>query len=306
MLLENETAEQVFNRLVPTSHECSDYHTKLQKILQAESKVKKINDARQAAGDAKEEKTDGVQDGAGDANNVDANDIQLIGEAKTAMQEVLDINVNMRGNSGTLSLEERVVMLNVDQGRVFDKVKNHLLHQHKHEKGQCTCAALKPLHMFVSGMGGTGKSFLIEAIRALVGSIWSSHDFTCAVVAPTILAGFNISGVTIYRLFHLPVEHEGKTASYWPLPEDSRKVMKTTFRHFKVVVIIDEVSMVSSLTLAYIHMRLEEIFGGEEWFRSTNMLFVGDILQLPPVNATRVRTDSGLVPDTQTWMHNGR
>ena len=64
-------------------------------------------------------------------------------------------------------------------------------------------------------------------------------------------------------------------------------MMKTTLRNVKVVV-IDEVSMVSSLTLAYVHLRLEEIFGGDEWFGSTNMLLVGDILQLPPVNGQPV------------------
>ena len=46
--------------------------------------------------------------------------------------------------------------------------------------------------------------------------------------------------------------------------------------------------MVSSLNLAYIHLRLEELFGGDEWFGSTNMLFVGDILQLQPVNGSAV------------------
>ena len=52
--------------------------------------------------------------------------------------------------------------------------------------------------------------------------------------------------------------------------------------------IIDEVSMVSSLNLAYMHLRLEELFGGNEWFGARNMLFVGDILQLQPVNGTPV------------------
>ena len=42
--------------------------------------------------------------------------------------------------------------------------------------------------------------------------------------------------------------------------------MKTSLRNVKII-IIDEVSMVSSLNLAYIHLRLEE-------------LFVGDLLQL--------------------------
>ena len=52
--------------------------------------------------------------------------------------------------------------------------------------------------------------------------------------------------------------------------------------------VIDEVSMVSSLNLAFVHMRLEELFGSSEWFGSRNMLFVGDLLQLPPVHGNPV------------------
>ena len=44
--------------------------------------------------------------------------------------------------------------------------------------------------------------------------------------------------------------------------------------------------MVSSLNLSYMHLRLEELFGGNEWFGSRNMLFVGDLLQLQPVSGT--------------------
>ena len=47
-------------------------------------------------------------------------------------------------------------------------------------------------------------------------------------------------------------------------------------------------SMVSSLNLAYIHLRLDEIFARDEWFGGVNVLFVGDILQLPPVNGAAV------------------
>ena len=32
------------------------------------------------------------------------------------------------------------------------------------------------------------------------------------------------------------------------------------------------------------HLRLEELFGSQDWFGSKNMLFVGDLLQLQPVN----------------------
>ena len=139
--------------------------------------------------------------------------------------------------------------------------------------------------MFVSGVGGTGKSFLIETIKALVCEEWPSKDITCTITAPTGLAAFNVGGVTIHRLFQH--EHDSKTAGYWSLPKLSQKVMRSTLRSVKLFV-IDEVSMVSSLNLAYIYLRLEELFGGNEWFGSKNMLFVGDTLQLLPINGNSV------------------
>ena len=46
--------------------------------------------------------------------------------------------------------------------------------------------------------------------------------------------------------------------------------------------------MLSSLCLAYVHLRLQEMFGSSQWFGAMNALFVGDILQLPPVNGSMV------------------
>ena len=63
--------------------------------------------------------------------------------------------------------------------------------------------------------------------------------------------------------------------------------MKTALRGLKLLV-IDEVSMVSSLNLTYIHLRLQELFGGDDWFGGRNVLFVGDLLQLQPVNGSPV------------------
>ena len=265
LLLDNETAEEAFRRLLPAESDGSAYHSRLQKILQAQVSIKKINDARQA--DGEEHKTSKEDD-----------EPQLMGEARAAMKDLFDINTNQ---PDTLSLEQRVAMLNTDQRRVFDKVKAHFLHQKEHEANKCACD-FTPLRMFVSGVGGTGKSFLIETIKSLVGHLWPSDDLTCAVAAPTGLAAFNVGGVTIHRLFQLPVEHEEKTAGYWALSKASQKVMKTTLHSVKVF-IIDEVSMVSSFNLAYIHLRLEELFGSNDWFGSKNMLFMGD-LQLQPVN----------------------
>ena len=55
-----------------------------------------------------------------------------------------------------------------------------------------------PVRMFVSGVGGTGKSFLIEAIKALVNSIWPLDTLVCAIAAPTGLAAFNVGGIYYY------------------------------------------------------------------------------------------------------------
>uniref|UniRef100_A0A1X7VPQ6 ATP-dependent DNA helicase n=1 Tax=Amphimedon queenslandica TaxID=400682 RepID=A0A1X7VPQ6_AMPQE len=41
----------------------------------------------------------------------------------------------------------------------------------------------------------------------------------CAIVAPAGIAAFNVGGLTIHRLFQLPIKHEGKTAGYWALTD---------------------------------------------------------------------------------------
>ena len=269
LILGNETAEQAFHRLL--SNQSSSHHAKLKTMLAAASTVKVINDARQA--EKLEEKE--VEDD---------DEPQLLGEARTAMSDVIDMRLSSHDQ---LTLDERESMLNADQRRVFDTVKTHLLHERSHENNKCSCNDLKPLRLFISGVGGTGKSFLIETIKNLLTSMWSSDDLLCAVAAPTGLAAFNVGGVTMHRLFQLPIEHSARAAGYWALPKQSQKVMKTTLSNVKLFV-IDEISMVSSLNLAYVHMRLEELFSENEWFGSRNTLFVGDLLQLPPVAGSPV------------------
>ena len=77
------------------------------------------------------------------------------------MDEVFDMNVN---SGDDLSLQDRIDMLNTDQRHVFDKIYNHLLHQQQHEANECSCE-FKPLHMFLSGVAGTSKSFFIETVK---------------------------------------------------------------------------------------------------------------------------------------------
>ena len=274
LLNSNETAEQSFLHNFADDSCLHKHHERLQQMLQAQNKVKEINEARQSNA------TDSVQ-----TEHID--EPYVVGEAKAAMNDVQEMQTNP---ADALKLDRRIDMLNADQMRIFARVSDHLQHQYRHENELCHCTEFKPLHMFISGVGGTGKSFLIQTIKAQVAAIWAANEnasLTCAVAAPTGLAAFNVGGVTIHRLFQLPIEHEGQTAGYWSLPKTSQKIMRTTFQHVKLF-IIDEVSMLSSLNLAYLHLRLEEVFGTDNWFGSINILFVGDLLQLPPVNGAPV------------------
>ena len=123
--------------------------------------------------------------------------------------------------------------------------------------------------MFISGVGGTGKSFLIEAIKLLVGKIWPSKELTVAVAAPTGLAAFSVGSLTIHKLFQLPIEYEGKTAKYWSLSK-ALQVMKTKLCGIKLI-IVDEISTVGIQSYTDMHLRLEELFGCDDWLGSRNV-----------------------------------
>ena len=273
---EGESAEDAFNRHMEHNNALNIHCDKLQTMLRANENVQKINEARQA----EQQQVPVSEPVEGDEGP------QVAGEASSAMHDVADLQHS--DNSGP-SLDELASLLNADQTRVFDKIKCQLQHQVQHETGSCKCSDLKPLHMFISGVGGTGKSFLIKAIRALVLDMWHDKEesLLCAVTAPTGLAAYNVGGVTIHRLLQLPIEHEGRTAGYWRLGKDPLKVMRRSLSQLRLL-IIDEVSMLSNLNLAYVHLRLDEIFARDEWFGGVNVLFVGDILQLPPVNGAPV------------------
>uniref|UniRef100_A0A1X7UXI1 ATP-dependent DNA helicase n=1 Tax=Amphimedon queenslandica TaxID=400682 RepID=A0A1X7UXI1_AMPQE len=189
---DGETVQEAFDRHIFDHERCVEANEKFRKLLKCREKLKDIQDARAANREEENDVEDDIQ--------------QLMGQIKDAMNDVRDMDTG----SG-LTLQERESMLNVDQKRIFDQVKSHLLRQIEYEKKSKQekeqSESVKPLHMFISGVGGTGKSFLIEAIKALVKSLWSAlTKQTCAVCAPTGLAAYNVGGVTAHRLFQLPID----------------------------------------------------------------------------------------------------
>jgi len=170
-------------------------------------------------------------------------------------------------NIQDIDISEMIAKLNMDQKRVFDRVITTVRSENS------------ILRLYVSGEGGTGKSYLIKTIKC-----WIKQNLKkdTAVAAPTGIAAFNIDGLTIHRLLQLPVEH-GNTPKYKRLSDHVLKLLRAELNDV-ILFVIDEVSMISNLTLMYIHLRLSEIFDSNDcddgWFDKKHIFLFGDLLQL--------------------------
>ena len=118
------SAEQAFNSFLASSNDMKGHHEKLLKMLQAQTKVREINEHRETVEDIKKD----------DRNEPEG--LQITGEAVAAMNDVHDMDAN-KGNN--FNLHEHIEMLNLDQLRVFKMVSEHLHHQQQHEIGVCVC-----------------------------------------------------------------------------------------------------------------------------------------------------------------------
>ena len=143
--------------------------------------------------------------------------------------------------------------------------------------------------VFLTGKAGTGKTTLLREI------IQTTHKNT-VVVAPTGIAALNAGGVTIHSMFQLPFGGFIPDNSA-PHFSDSVKfeTKSTLVRHFRMsglkksvirnmeLLIIDEVSMLRSDLLDAIDFMMQSVRRKKMAFGGVQVLFIGDLLQLPPV-----------------------
>ena len=145
--------------------------------------------------------------------------------------------------------------------------------------------------IFLTGKAGTGKTTLLREI------IKTTHK-NAMVVAPTGIAALNAGGVTIHSLFQLPlggfipVQDEIASVSDYVKFEsrDSlrkhffkmNKSRRSLFRNLELL-IIDEVSMLRADLLDAMDFVLQSIRKNSQVFGGVQVLFIGDLLQLPPV-----------------------
>ena len=210
-----------------------------------------------------------------------SSDVPVEGPLRYVATEVHDVMADFEDlacHVDPVDTEDLIGRLNEDQLRVFNRVKATIEAQVSTDAtdGAELC------RLFVSGCGGTGKSFLIQTVRAWVQATTGKD---VVVAAPTGIAARNVNGLTIHGILALPVEH-GSTPPYRPMSDEALKLVRDKLRNVTLF-IVDEISMVSNVTLMYMHLRLSEIFQTEQvedgWFGRKNLLFLGDLLQLPPV-----------------------
>jgi hypothetical protein len=145
-------------------------------------------------------------------------------------------------------------------------------------------------NVFLTGKAGTGKTTFLKQL------IETTHK-QAVIVAPTGIAALNAGGVTIHSFFQLPF------AGFIPdfvnemyVSNNVKLESKTTLlRHFRhnrrrqqlirslELVIIDEVSMLRADVLDAIDWTLRNIRKDDLPFGGVQMLFIGDLHQLPPV-----------------------
>lgn len=122
---------------------------------------------------------------------------------------------------------------------------------------------------FITGKAGTGKSTLLTLFRG-------KTKKNVVVVAPTGIAALNVQGQTLHSFFRFPprlIREEDVTVDYQRKP---------LFKQIDTMV-IDEVSMVRADMMDAIDRSLRLHRDSQEPFGGVQMIFFGDLFQLPPI-----------------------
>jgi len=129
---------------------------------------------------------------------------------------------------------------------------------------------------FITGKAGTGKSTFIEYFRG-------NSKKNAVYLAPTGVAALNIRGKTIHSLFQFPPRIISKDEI------KGTKYNKNILRLFAGLdaMIIDEISMARADIIDGIDFILKKTRHNENPFGGVQMIFVGDLYQLPPVISGR-------------------
>ena len=141
-------------------------------------------------------------------------------------------------------------------------------------------------NVFLTGRAGTGKTtFLNDFVK----KSRKNH----IIVAPTGISAINAGGVTIHSMFGLPLRPFVPTVDR--IDANIANNISDLLPHFRYrkdklkllreveIIIIDEVSMLRADVLDMMDFALRTARRNQQKFGGVQLLFVGDLFQLPPV-----------------------
>jgi tRNA(Met) C34 N-acetyltransferase TmcA len=132
--------------------------------------------------------------------------------------------------------------------------------------------------MFLQGAAGTGKTYTVKALISAL----QSRRRKCLICATTGIAAVQYPrGTTLHSLFHLGIDEQftGRFQS-----NIGRGTPQAEYILSADLIIIDEVSMLTPWVAKRVSLTLQSISNEERTeFGGKQILFVGDLLQLPPV-----------------------
>ena len=126
-------------------------------------------------------------------------------------------------------------------------------------------------NLFITGRAGTGKSTLLHLFK-------NTTRKKCVVLAPTGVAALNVQGQTIHSFFGFPAKFFGT--------DEIKKRRDTRLYKKMEVLIIDEISMVRAEMIDHIDRFLRINREDYRPFGGVQIVFFGDLFQLPPVVST--------------------
>jgi ATP-dependent DNA helicase PIF1 len=126
-------------------------------------------------------------------------------------------------------------------------------------------------NIFLTGKAGTGKSTLLDLFR-------QQASKNIAVLAPTGVSAINVRGETIHSFFRfkngITVDAARRKGKHIKHPGVYQELL---------TIIIDEISMVRADLLDCIDAFLREVREDRSPFGGVQMIFIGDLYQLPPI-----------------------
>jgi ATP-dependent DNA helicase PIF1 len=118
--------------------------------------------------------------------------------ANYSEQQIHEMPTWIKTNKEEYTIDEQYDIVDVNSFSQMQKLAYDIVNSHFHD----TSSNKEPLCLIINGVAGTGKSYLINALRNLL-------QCKCAVTATTGKAAYNIRGVTVHSLLKLPVGSRG-------------------------------------------------------------------------------------------------